>query len=206
MGILAGFMVPHPPMIVPQVGRGSEEQIRKTIAAYEQVAEDIAALRPETILISSPHAVMYSDYFHISPGKGARGSFSRFGARNVSFDETYDTELVHVLEILAGERDFPAGTLGEREKELDHGTMVPLYFIRQKYQDFRLVRIGLSGLALTEHYRLGQMIREAVQLTGRRAVYVASGDLSHKLQSYGGILDGLPESAQMSLEDLFGGM
>ena len=111
MGILAGFMVPHPPMIVPQVGRGSEEQIRKTIAAYEQVAEDIAALRPETILISSPHAVMYSDYFHISPGKGARGSFSRFGARNVSFDETYDTELVHVLEILAGERDFPAGTL-----------------------------------------------------------------------------------------------
>ena len=185
MGILAGFMVPHPPMIVPQVGRGSEEQIRKTIAAYEQVAEDIAALRPETILISSPHAVMYSDYFHISPGKGARGSFSRFGARNVSFDETYDTELVHVLEILAEERDFPAGTLGEREKELDHGTMVPLYFIRQKYQDFRLVRIGLSGLALTEHYRLGQMIREAVQLTGRRAAYVASGDLSHKLQSYG---------------------
>ncbi|MBR3401797.1 MAG: AmmeMemoRadiSam system protein A [Parasporobacterium sp.] len=185
MSIIAGFMVPHPPMIVPQVGRGSEEQIRKTIAAYEQVAEDIAALRPETILISSPHAVMYSDYFHISPGKGARGSFSRFGARSVSFDETYDTELVHVLEILAGEQDFPAGTLGEREKELDHGTMVPLYFIRQKYQDFRLVRIGLSGLALTEHYRLGQMIREAVQLTGRRAVYVASGDLSHKLQPYG---------------------
>ena len=163
MGILAGFMVPHPPMIIPQVGRGSEEQIRKTIVAYEQVAEAIAALRPETILISSPHAVMYSDYFHISPGKGARGSFSRFGAGKVSFHEIYDTELVHTLEILAGERSFPAGTMGERDRELDHGTMVPLYFIRQKYQDFRLVRIGLSGLALTEHYRLGQMIREVVR-------------------------------------------
>ena len=185
MGILAGFMVPHPPMIVPQVGRGSEEQVRETIRAYERVAADIAALRPETIIISSPHAVMYSDYFHISPGKHAKGSFAQFGARGVSFDEDYDEELVAALELLAAEAEFPAGTLGECDRQLDHGTMVPLYFIRQKYQNFRLVRIGLSGLPLTDHYKLGQMIKEAVRLTGRRAVYVASGDLSHKLQSYG---------------------
>ena len=47
------------------------------------------------------------------------------------------------------------------------------------------MRIGLSGLPLTEHYRLGQMIRDAVGSLGRRAVFVASGDLSHKLQDYG---------------------
>ena len=63
--------------------------------------------------------------------------------------------------------------------------MVPLYFIRQLYADFMLVRVGLSGLPLEEHYRLGQIIRRAVEETGRKAVYVASGDLSHKLQSYG---------------------
>ena len=185
MGILAGFMVPHPPMIVPQVGRGSEEQVRETIRAYEQVAADIAALRPETIIISSPHAVMYSDYFHISPGKRAKGSFAQFRAREVSFEEDYDEELVAALEILAAEAEFPAGTLGERDKQLDHGVMVPLYFIEQQYRDFRLVRIGLSGLPLSDHYRLGQMIKEAVRITGRRVVYVASGDLSHKLQNYG---------------------
>jgi len=58
MPILAAFMVPHPPMIVPQVGRGSEAQIQKTIDAYTKVAEEIAALKPDTILISSPHATM----------------------------------------------------------------------------------------------------------------------------------------------------
>lgn len=63
--------------------------------------------------------------------------------------------------------------------------MVPLWFIEQKYQDFRLVRIGLSGLPLTEHYRLGQLIREASERLDRRVVLVASGDLSHKLQAYG---------------------
>lgn len=185
MTILAAFMVPHPPMIVPQVGRGSETQIQKTIDAYTKVAEEIAKLRPETILISSPHATMYADYFHISPGIEARGSFSGFGAPAVSFTETYDAELVGRIEILAQETDFPAGTLGQRDRTLDHGTMVPLYFIRQKYDNFKIVRIGLSGLPLTEHYAFGQLIQQAVHATGRRVVYVASGDLSHKLQEYG---------------------
>ena len=48
-----------------------------------------------------------------------------------------------------------------------------------------LARVGLSGLPLEDHYRLGQLIRRAVAETGRRAVFVASGDLSHKLQAYG---------------------
>jgi len=128
---------------------------------------------------------MYSDYFHISPGTGAKGSFSGFRAPSVKFREEYDTELVREICRLADEKHFPAGTIGERDRELDHGTMVPLYFIRQKLQDFRIIRLGLSGLALTRHYELGQLIKEAVEHTGRRVVYVASGDLSHKLQSYG---------------------
>ena len=63
--------------------------------------------------------------------------------------------------------------------------MVPLYFVEQKYTDFRLVRIGLSGLSLPDHYAFGQIIRQAVDQTGRRVVWIASGDLSHKLQAYG---------------------
>ena len=185
MPILAGFMVPHPPMIVPAVGRGSEKQIEKTTKAYEQAADEIAALKPDTIIITSPHSIMYSDYFHISPGRKARGDFGRFRAAQVSFEEEYDSELVAAISDIARREGFPAGVMGERDKQLDHGTMVPLYFIRRKYQGGKIVRIGLSGLPLTEHYRLGQMIRKAVEELGRRAVFVASGDLSHKLQDYG---------------------
>ncbi len=185
MSIQAAFMVPHPPMIVPQIGRGSEEEIAETTAAYEQIAEEIAALRPQTIVITSPHTVMYMDYFHIAPGAGAEGSFAQFGAPQVSFHEQYDTELVRRIEEIAAEEHIPAGTMGQRDPSLDHGIMVPLHFIRQKYEDFRIVRIGLSGLPLQEHYRLGRTIREAVEQTGRRVVFVASGDLSHKLQEYG---------------------
>jgi len=185
MSIVAACMVPHPPMIVPAVGRGGERQIEATRAAYARVAEQIARLSPETIIISSPHATMYADYFHISPGKGAQGSFARFNAPQVRFREEYDAELVKAIERVALAEGIPAGTRGQRDSELDHGTMVPLYFIRQACSGFRLVRIGLSGLPLEEHYRLGQAIRRAVEELGRRAVFVASGDLSHKLQGYG---------------------
>ena len=185
MGIIAGFMVPHPPMIVPEIGRGSEAQVADTTAAYERVADEIAALAPETIIITSPHSVMYADYFHISPGRSASGNFAGFRAPGVGFNEEYDTELVREICRLADKEDFPAGTLGERDKELDHGTMVPLWFIRNRYKGGKIVRIGLSGLPLIDHYRFGMMIREAAENTGRRVVFVASGDLSHKLQDYG---------------------
>ena len=185
MPVLAAYMVPHPPMIVPQVGRGSEKQIAETVRAYQRAAEEIAALKPETIVISSPHAEMYADYFHLSPGGKAAGDFGRFGAPGARFEETYDTELVREICALADRQGFPAGTLGGRDGRLDHGTLVPLYFIEQRYRDFRLVRTGLSGLPLTDHYALGRLIRQAAENTGRRVVFVASGDLSHKLQEYG---------------------
>ena len=169
MSIVAAFMVPHPPMIVPEIGRGSEAQIEETTKAYERVAGEIAALQPETIIITSPHSVMYSDYFHISPGKRAKGSFSDFRAGNVKFYEEYDEGLVDRICLLSAERAFPAGTLGEKSARLDHGTMVPLWFIRQKYDGFRIVRIGLSGLPLTDHYAFGMMLREAVDSLGRKA-------------------------------------
>ncbi len=185
MPVTASYMVPHPPMIVPRIGRGSEQQIQQTVRSYEAVAAQIAEIRPETIIITSPHAIMYADYFHISPGKKASGDFGRFRAPDVCFQETYDTELVRKICALADRSGFPAGTLGEQDSRLDHGTMVPLYFVEKYLKDFRLVRIGLSGLPLADHYAFGQLLGQAVEETGRNAVIIASGDLSHKLQSYG---------------------
>jgi len=185
MSISAAFMVPHPPLIIPQIGKGNESQIQETIDSYESVGQQIADLNPETIVISSPHSVMYADYFHISPGRKAFGDFRQFGAGEVSFDEEYDAELVEEIVRLADRNIFPTGTLGEKDKKLDHGTMVPLYFIRKYLKKCKIVRIGLSGLPLTDHYKMGQIIQKAVENTGRNIVYVASGDLSHKLQNYG---------------------
>ncbi len=178
-------MVPHPPLIVPEVGKGEERKIQNTIDAYQKAAAWIGELGPETVVLLSPHQTMYADYFHISPGKGARGDFGQFGAGQVKLETVYDTEFVRKLCKLLDEERFPAGTDGEREKRLDHGTMAPLYFINQYWKEYQLVRIGLSGLPLVEHYRLGQHIAKTAELLGRRTVLVGSGDLSHRLKEDG---------------------
>ena len=191
MSIIAGFMVPHPPLIIPDVGRGNEHVVDRTIRSYERVGREILSLHPETIIITSPHSILYRDYFHMSPGRKAAGDFASFGAPQVSFDEDYDEKLVKEISEIAAKESFPAGTLGERQPELDHGTMVPLFFIEKAYReagekkDFRIIRSGLSGFSLEQHVRFGEIISEAVENTKRRAVFVASGDLSHKLQKSG---------------------
>ena len=185
MSILAGFMLPHPPLIIPDIGRGEEQAIQNTIDAYHKAAQKLAALRPETIVLLSPHQTMYADYFHISPGRSAMGDFGQFRAKQVHMEVAYDTEFVTNLGGLAGARGLHAGTLGERDKKLDHGTMVPLYFVNQYYTEYQLVRIGLSGFPLSAHYRLGQCIREVADMLGRCVVIIASGDLSHRLKEDG---------------------
>ena len=53
MPIIAAFAVAHPPLAIPEVGRGQEKGIPATIAGYEAMAERIAELRPETIVLSA---------------------------------------------------------------------------------------------------------------------------------------------------------
>lgn len=188
MAILNAIMVPHPPLIIPAVGRGEEKGIQSTIDAYRTASRFVAEAAPDTIVLTTPHSVMYADWFHISSGKGASGSFSQYRAPEVRISTSYDAELVDTLCRMAREEKFPAGTEGEKNPELDHATMIPLYFLKEAYGGNPLppiVRIGLSGLPFTEHYRLGMIIRSATEKLGRRISLIASGDLSHRLKEDG---------------------
>ncbi len=206
--IAGAVMVPHPPLIVPEVGRGGEKQIAETTAAYRQAARFVIGLKPDTVILTTPHSVMYQDYFHISPGTAARGDLGRFGAGQVRMQVAYDQPLARAISLRAAREGFPAGTEGERDAALDHATLVPLYFLREAAGGdipFQLLRVGLSGLPFATHYRLGQMMAQEAGRLGRRVVFVASGDLSHYLKSDGPY--GLrPEGAQYDerLMDIMG--
>ncbi|MCE5343635.1 MAG: AmmeMemoRadiSam system protein A [Eubacteriales bacterium] len=185
MSILAAYAVPHPPIIIPEVGRGEEKKIVRTSEAYTEVMRLAAEHKPDVIVITSPHAAMYADYFHLSPGKEASGSLSQFRAPGAAYTAVYDEALVREIETEATAAGLPAGTAGEREKALDHGTLIPLLFLAQTGYRCPVVRVGLSGLSLLSHYQLGQCIARAVDALRLRTVFVASGDLSHKLKADG---------------------
>ena len=185
MPIAGAIIVPHPPLIIPTVGRGQEREVQVTIDAYRTAAQQVADWNPEVLIVTSPHCVMYTDYFHISPGKGASGDMSAFGAPQTRLEAKYDGELRDEVIRQAEATNIRAGTLGERDTSLDHGTFLPLYFLQEAGVNCPILRIGLSGFSPLEHYRLGQCIAKAVDKLCRRAVFVASGDLSHKLKDDG---------------------
>ncbi|NLG53295.1 MAG: AmmeMemoRadiSam system protein A [Clostridiales bacterium] len=195
MGIIGAFIMPHPPLILPEVGRGEQNKIKATVEACEKVAETVAELKPETIVLTSPHSVMYADYFHVSPGDSASGDMGGFGAPGLSLGVGYDSGFARGLEARARKAGIPAGTMGERQAALDHGTFIPLYFVNKVYPSYKLVRIGLSGLSVSEHYRLGTLIAKQAEESGKKTVLLASGDLSHKL-SYDGPYGFAPEGVE----------
>lgn len=185
MPILGAVIAPHPPLIIPTVGRGRERELQATIDAYRTAAKQVAAWEPEALIITSPHQIMYTDYFHISPGRSAAGDMSTFGAPETRLTIRYDEGLREELVRRAESAGLRAGTLGERDPFLDHGTFLPLYFLREAGVDCPILRVGLSGFSPLDHYRLGQCITQAVETLGRKAVFIASGDLSHKLREDG---------------------
>ena len=185
MPMLGAILTPHPPVLLPEVGGGQEREIRATDRAMRAAAEEAARWAPDVLIVASPHTILYGDYFHIAPGCGAAGSMAAFSAPQVRIEARYDGELRDEIVRRARAAGLEAGTEGQRDPALDHGVLIPLYYLRKAGVDCPIVRMGLSGFSPLDHYRLGRCAAEAAEALGRRAVFVASGDLSHKLKADG---------------------
>lgn len=191
MAILAGFVVPHPPLIIPSVGCGEEHGIQKTIDSYREIACRIVELQPKTIVISSPHAPLYRDGFHVTTDEVLNGSMEAFRAPQTTMSAKIDTVLSQEIVRNAQQSGIVVAPSTWRDRDMDHATFIPLYFIEQAYKEagispeYKVVRVGLSALSPEVHRQFGHAIASAVDATERRCVWVASGDLSHKLKADG---------------------
>lgn len=177
--------MPHPPIILPEIGRGEEKKIKKTADAFERAAAMIASAKPTTIVLVSPHAEFGQRGFVISGGEGARGNFSRFGAGGVALDVGYDREFAGELAEAARGAGVAADVKTDRHPQLDHAAMIPLLFVNRLYRDYSLVRVGISGAGAKTHFEFGRCIKETAKKLKRNTVFIASGDLSHRLKADG---------------------
>ena len=195
MGIVGAIAVPHPPLIVPAVGRGEERKIQDTIDAYQAATEAVLALEPECLVVTSPHAPLFRDAFHITTDATLKGSMASFRAPREKLTANCDTKLAAAIVREANAAGIMAIGSEYYRDEMDHATYVPLYFVREAYRRANpnavadlpcpIVRIGLSGFSPQVHREFGRAIARAVEATGRRVAFIASGDLSHKLLAEG---------------------
>ena len=190
--IIAYYTMPHPPIVIPEVGRGEEKKIQNTYDACDRVGKEIAELKPDTIIVITPHGIMFSDAISLSFEHSISGSLKQFRAPEVSMNFQIDLDLTQKIIDRAYENDIPTAEITGnfikkygREYELDHGTMVPLYFVRDKYNSFKLVHITYGGLSPMQLYRFGKVIKDTVEENNKNIVFIGSGDLSHRLKDEG---------------------
>jgi aromatic ring-opening dioxygenase LigB subunit len=183
--IIKAYAVPHPPIILPEVGRGEERRIENTTLSFQRMAHEIEFLAPDTIVLSSPHAPAYADGFYIAGGDGGYGDLRSFGIPHVREEVSLDRTFSERLAVTLADRGiYTTGTMQGRGG-FDHGTLIPLRFIHQRFTDFKLVLIGISWLGNDVHREVGKVVARIAEELKRRVVFIASGDLSHVLKKDG---------------------
>ncbi|NRT70436.1 AmmeMemoRadiSam system protein A [Clostridium beijerinckii] len=190
--ILGYYLMPHPPIIIPDIGKGEEKKIEETSLACNKIGREVADIKPDTIIIITPHATMFSDAISISDEERISGDLSQFRCTNIKMDIPIDKEFNVKLGTACHVEGIPS-VLADSELlrrynvnyELDHGSIVPLYFINKYYNDYKLVHITYSMIGDINLYKFGMEIKNVAEKLNRKAVIIASGDLSHKLKDEG---------------------
>lgn len=147
----------------------------------KKIGEKFRAVKAETIVLISPHGPVQYDKFMINYSPILRGDLSRFGDwRKFTFEN--DRELIDKMTGALKAHDLPVGLV--RELELDHGALVPLYYlISEKDAAYNpaLVHLSFSMLPLEYHFRFGQVMGQVLGGAEKVISLVASGDLSHRV-------------------------
>ena len=183
--MLAAYIMPHAPVAVPEVGQGREKEIQATLDAYVKASQKIAEDAPETIVVISPHSIVYRDAFYIASGKYWQNNLAQFDTPEVALSYENDTELAAEVINLCNEKGIPTVYDERGATRPDHGSVVPLYFINKQYKGFKVLRISPSFLENSSLMEMGRIIERAAAHLGRKIVFLASGDLSHRLKEDG---------------------
>lgn len=188
----AYYLMPHPPIIIPSIGKGEELKLYKTSLACYEVSQEIEQIQPDTIIIITPHGAMFSDAIAISEGETIAGDFGRFQCSEIRIEQPLDIQFNQELLKECQKNQISVVTVDEpllkaygRHFELDHGALVPLYFINKYYTNYKLVHITYAPINDRQLYQFGMILEEVSQKLNKKVVMIASGDLSHKLTESG---------------------
>jgi len=181
-------LMPHPPIMVPEVGKGELNKIKSTVQAAEQAAQRLMEHNPHTIVIITPHGPVFQDAAGISVYPRLKGSLAAFGVPEVTLGFETDGLLVrHILRkaerlgVSVVELTDDLAKTYRFSLQLDHGAFVPLYYMHKAGFKGQLVQLSMGMLPYEEMYTLGKAVQAAINKVDKRVAVIASGDLSHRL-------------------------
>ena len=180
-------VAPHPPILLPEVGGDESAQVTKTFQAMAEFASRIVKSGAEVLVIFSPHGSVFRDGIAVNGSALLSGDLKKFHT-NLEFEYNNDMDLAKGIMNEAGKLgivtaeidDALAGEYGVSTK-LDHGVLVPMYFLDRAGIDLPMVSISMGLLPFEELYAFGVAVKRAAVARNGKVAVVASGDMSHRL-------------------------
>ena len=181
MSLNFAAITPHPPIIIPEIGKENIDDAKDTVLAMEQLERKFNQADIDTIIIISPHAESRSFAMTIFAPPEFSADFGNFEAPNVKLKFPSDKSLALNLASECQAADIlievEAGQIS-----LDHGAMVPLYYLTKNTgRSIKLIEIAFSSLPPADHIEFGRVIGEVVNGEKDRIALIASGDMSHRI-------------------------
>ncbi|CCU77702.1 COG2078: Uncharacterized ACR [Halanaerobium saccharolyticum subsp. saccharolyticum DSM 6643] len=191
MGVKCAALLPHPPIVIEEIGGPKLKKAEKTVQGFKKTAEEIAEFKDEIdlIVIITPHGPVFRSTASVIIKEELKGNFSDFGYPKLKFSEKSDIDFAEKLVSKTKDKKLSLQPLRDNdlnnygiEQELDHGIMVPLHYLQKANVKLPILPISIGFIDYQELYKIGQeIVRTAKELNYKIAV-IASGDLSHRLK------------------------
>ena len=178
-------LMPHPPIILPQIGRGREGQARQTLDGAEALLAKIAARpgggRPDFLLLLSPHQPYAPGILLLNSAPLLEGDLQRFGAPEPKLKLITALKTMAALAAHLAASGLPMGATDSPDLTPDHGSQVPLNILSRIMPELPpVILANPCGLSPTQALALGRALA-AFEAPGQAGALLASGDLSHRL-------------------------
>lgn len=180
-------IAPHPPIIIPAIGRNRLSEAQQTVDGMKQLGSLIKEAAPELLIIITPHGQVLREGPSVQTGDLLVGDFGQFGAPGIQIKFQTDQKLVQLLkeetraELLRPVFLRNGDNLFRSRQELDHGAMVPLYYLQEAGVNVPGLHITYGFNPYRQLYQFGKALKRAVAKRGAPVAAIASGDLSHRL-------------------------
>lgn len=175
MSIVFGAIMPHPPILVPPIGKDRLKEAEKSQQALEEISRRIKGIDFDTIVVITPHGDVGQASVPVYTSHIFEGDFAAFGAPKLSFSFKGDPQLG-----LAIVKDTQLATACP-ETVLDHGALVPLYYPTVVGVKKPILPIAIAFMPLSKLFEFGRSLAKTTDRLGRRVVLLASADMSHRL-------------------------
>jgi AmmeMemoRadiSam system protein A/AmmeMemoRadiSam system protein B len=179
VGVACAVLMPHAPILVPEVGGERAGAAAASQRAMRAAAQCVLDQRPDAVVLISPHSPRKAGAFGLWSDDPLRGSFAQFNAPQVAVTLSLDQPLARAIATEMAARDLQTWAI--HRSPLDHGALVPLWFLAEAGWTGPTVVLGLNYPGENGLATLGAAIAAAAQKMSRRIAVVASGDMSHRL-------------------------